>query len=332
MASLDGVEIDDIGEDLYLPIYRTKLLRISNRLLKPFQRRELHRSIIQRMTVFKPDVLVVYKGTGVGKQLVEFAKELGLLTVNIFPDCSPHAHGASLKDAMGIYDLVISTKSYHPDGWKNIYGYDNSCVCVPHGYDPDVHLWNQPPKEQTLDIVMAATWRPQYEKLMLELHKKIADKQLKVGIAGAGWKERHHRFPPDWDLAGPLTGRSYGSWLRRGKIAIAPVHTDMWVNGAWQPGDQDTTRTYELAASWCFFLHRRTPFVQTLYDESGEVPMWDTADELASLVIYYLSKVEERKEIAARARARAVPHYSIPARSEEVLKHIMNALGKKCHD
>jgi len=323
LSILNGVEMDDVGEDLYLPRYRSKPLRILNRAIKPLQRKELEHAVLTRLDVFRPDVLIVYKGNGIGHSLVDKARQKGVLTVNVFPDCSPHAFGNRLKSAMGAYDLVISTKPFHPEGWAAIYGYENLCVCVPHGYDPAVHLWNEPPGEQPFDVVLAASWRPEYEELMHTFGTATADARLRVGVAGAGWNR--HKFPAVWEFVGPLTGRSYGQWLRSGKIAIAPVHTNVIIDNVRQPGDQDTTRTYELAAAWTFFLHKRTPFVQTLYDEKTEVPMWDDAKELASKVLAYLPKEDVRRQMAATAHARAVPSYSIPARAEEVLHYIRQA-------
>ena len=110
--------------------------------------------------------------------------------------------------------------------------------------------------------------------------------------------------------------------MRRGKVVIAPVHTEVVVNGIQQPGDEDTTRTYELAAAGCFFLHRRTPFVQTVYEEASEVPMWDTPQELAKLVRRWLPDEIGRRAFAIKAHARAVPAYSIPQRAANILQQI----------
>jgi spore maturation protein CgeB len=129
-------------------------------------------------------------------------------------------------------------------------------------------------------------------------------------------------------VAPALTGRAYGEWLRRGRIVIAPVHREVIVDGVRQPGDEDTIRTYELAAMSCFFLHRRTPYVQTLYDERTEVPMWDNAEELAALVVRYLPLEEERCEMAARAHARAVPVHSFQNRARQVLEHVKAGLAR----
>jgi hypothetical protein len=328
LATLPSIHIDDLGEDHYFPTGKSLLDRSMSRLLRPWHRARLEREIVRKVELLRPDVLMVYKGYGVSAEAVRRASRSRVLTVNIFPDCSPHAHGTALREAIGEYELVISTKPFHPDGWSEIYGYHNRCVCVPHGYDPAVHYWSAPPERLDFDVVLAATWRLQYQTLMQQLASALRWQPVRLAIIGSGWRERASQFPSHWEIGPPLVGRAYGEWLRRGRIAIAPVHRDMVVHGVRQPGDEDTTRTYNLAAAGCFFLHRRTPYVQTIYDEATEVPMWDDADELAALVRKYLPLNEERRAMAARAHARAVPEYSIPKRAEQALRHVESALAE----
>lgn len=329
LAATAGVNLDDIGEDHYFPAGRSLVVRGANRLLRPWHSRELERTVTRLIAARRPDVFIVYKGAGVSAALVRRVRAAGVLTVNIFPDYSPHAYGAQLQEAMGEYDLVVSTKPFHPDGWRAIYGYSNRCVCVPHGYDPSIHFWPDPPGVQDVDVVVAATWRQQYQDVMEELGKAFAGRSVRVGIVGSGWPERRGALPAEWEIAPALTGRAYGEWLRRGRIAIAFVHRDVIIRGQRQPGDEDTIRTYELAAMGCFFAHRRTPFVQTVYDERLEVPMWDDAGELAALVLRYLLLENERRAMAARAHARAVPAYSFPNRARQILEHVYAALEKQ---
>ncbi|MEO6222363.1 MAG: glycosyltransferase, partial [Vicinamibacterales bacterium] len=328
-TALPDVRMQEIAEDDYFDGGTALAVRIRNRLSRPWQRLRLHRATMATIASQKTCALMVYKGHGVPAATIRAARQAGVFTVNVFPDYSPHAYGAQLKAAMGEYDLVVSTKPFHPAGWKSIYAYDNRCVFVPHGYDPGVHLWTLPSTAHDFDVLLAATWRRQYQDVMQSLSVALAGRSLRVGIVGSGWTERRHELPGDWHVAPAVTGRAYGEWLRRGRIVIAPVHREVIVDGVRQPGDEDTIRTYELAAMSCFFLHRRTPYVQTLYDERTEVPMWDNAEELAQLVLQYLPLEKERGLMAARAHARAVPAHSFTNRAMQVLEHVKAGLAGK---
>jgi spore maturation protein CgeB len=321
-------EIDEINEDLYLPKARARWLRAIHRVLSPAYRREFANAVIKKCQDTRPEVLLVYKGSGIDSELIRAVKAMGIFTVNVFPDYSPHAYGARLRMVIGEYDLVISTKPFHPALWQSVYGYGNRCVFVPHGYDPALHLVDSPSNgEKLFDIVMAANWRPEYDELMRDVARLLPDESVSVALAGPGWAERRRQFPAHWSYPGAPHGRSYISFLRSGRIAVAPLNRNVIINGQKQPGDEDSTRTYELAAAYCFFIHRRTPFVKTLFEESTEVPMFDSADELVKQIRYYLPSEDLSREMAHSAHARAVPAYSLDERAFDVLREIKAAMS-----
>lgn len=241
------------------------------------------------------------------------------MTVNVYPDLSPHAHGRAHRIAVGAYDLVISTKQFHSAHWRATYGYRNPCEFVPQGYDPKLHLVTTPVAAQAWDVVLLATWRPEYGRLVRDLARELGDTRVRVAIGGNGWENRREDLPREWVLLGGVDGRRYVETLRMGRICLAPLTRDMVVDGERQPGDVDTTRTYELAAAHCFFVHRRTEFVTSLYDERLEVPMFDDAAELAAHIRWFLPREDARREMAAAAHRRAVPAYSLDARAGEIV-------------
>jgi len=320
LAALPDIFVDDVSEDLHVPWARRLLLRGVYKAVRPLQRLELNAEIKKRIDINQPDAFVVYKGWNVAHEIVNNIKKKGIFTVNVFPDYSPHVYGSSLKRAMGEYDLVISTKSFHPSNWSAIYGYTNRCEFVPHGYEPSVHYWAGLPGGQDIDIVMVASWREQYDRLMRDLASHIGKSGIRVTVAGDGWPQRRAAFPPHWEFPGALLGRAYCEFARRGKIVIAPLHVENVVNGIRQPGDVDTTRSYELAAAGCFMLHRRTDYMLQVYDEENEVPMWDNVGELAQLIGHFLPREDERRRMALAAHQRAVPDYSIQSRATEIVR------------
>jgi glycosyltransferase involved in cell wall biosynthesis len=316
------VVVNDVGVDRFLPNYTHLPLRVANRVLRRLQVRELEGAVLRALNGFRPDVLVVHKGIGINASLIAHIREAGVPTVNVFPDCSPHAHGKQLHDAIGCYDLVISNKPYHPPHWRSVYGYNNRCVCVPHGYDPTVHYWPKPPDSAKYDVALCGTWRAEYHQHMRAFAKALGDDSVSVAIGGVGWEPYRNELPSHWELVGPRVGRTYGEFLRSARVALAPVTRELVIRGVRQPGDEETTRTYELAAAQCFFIHQRTDFVSTVYDEATEVPFWSDGAEMAELVRRWLPDESGRRAMAARAHARAVPAYSIPNRAAQVLRYV----------
>lgn len=319
LSRRSGVTLEEVNEDIIIPKPRGRLLRALNRVIGPAYRRELFDRINERLDQFSPDVLMVYKGYPLSADSVRSLRERGVFMVNVYPDNSPLAYGASHRQAVGEYHLVISTKPFHPGLWSDAYGYKNECRFVPQGYDPLLHLITEPVRNPRFDVVMVATWRPEYGALMESFARALGGRKVKVGIAGNGWIGHRRCYPSDWVFGGERQGRAYVDWLRQGNIAIAPLSREVVIDGQRQPGDEDSTRTYEVAASHCFFVHRRTEYVKSLYDETTETPMFDTPEELAEKVLFYLDHPEVREQMAAAAHRRAVPAYSLDARAEEIV-------------
>lgn len=310
--------VEEVNEDGWFTAPRRPWLRAVNRLTHQGFVREFEREVKAKARMFRPDLFLTYKGMSVSPRLLSDLRSDGVFTVNVYPDCSPHAHGAIHKLAVADYDLVISTKIYHPPHWSDVYGYHNDCLFVPQGYDPALHLFEDNIDNPEYDLVMVATYRPEYGRLVRDLAALLPDPDIKVAIGGNGWAAAQPELPGHWVFPGGVGGRSYVSLLRQGRICVAPLTREMVVDGKMQPGDVDSTRSYELAAAHCFFIHRRTDYAMQLYGPD-EVPMFDDAAELAGLIRHYLKDDAARARMAAAAHRRAVPAYSLDARAAEIV-------------
>lgn len=321
------IELRSLAEDSLMGNVSTIGMRVLKRLLQPLLRRRLYQQVLEEIKRAQPDVFMAYKGFTIHAGLLTQIKRRGVKTVNLYPDCSPHAHGAAHREAVGEYDLVISTKVYHPNLWESVYHYQNQCVFVPQGYDPNLHLVVNPSYAYKYDVVMIATYRQQYGELMLDFARAIGDQPLTVAIGGAGWEALRGLLPPSWHFFGPLHGTGYVSALRSGRVCVAPINVEMAVDGKRQPGDVETTRTYELAAAHCFFIHQRSDYVDTIYGKAG-VPMFENGSELGSKVVKYLGAPVERERIAAAAHRVAVPSFSTDSRTEEIYGFLVEMLDR----
>lgn len=329
LERLEEIKIDQVNEDMYFSKKNTVFRRITNRILSSYFLMKFERKVLSKVDNIKPDVVICYKGYHVHKKLIEKLKAKKCFVVNVYPDLSPHNHGKRHKIAVGGYDLVISTKVFHPEHWKSIYGYSNECIFIPQGYDPELHLINSPPEKYIYDLALVATYRQEYDDLLQELASLMNNEPISVIIGGNGWSAVKKHYPSSWRFVGAVGGKTYLNTLRSARICIAPLTTKMVVNSESQPGEVDTTRTYELAAAYCFFIHRRTNYLQSLYNEETEVPMFDDAKELANHIKFYINREKVRLQMAASAHNRAVPAYSIDARSKMIASVLRNKIAEK---
>ena len=67
-------------------------------------------------------------------------------------------------------------------------------------------------------------------------------------------------------------------------------------------------------------LHERNSEVLDLYKENEEIACFDSAEELADKIDYYLAHPEERESIGRAGHARCVPAYSYDNRMAEILR------------
>jgi hypothetical protein len=328
LARRPDIELAEVNVDHVAPNARGLALRLANRLLGPLQIKELEAAVTLAVATFRPDCVLFYKGWHFSRAYLAGLKAGGPFIANVFPDCSPHAHGRRLARAMGVYDLVISTKSFHPALWASTYHYSNRCVFVPHGYDPWVHLRQAPSATEDIDVALVATGRAEYHALIRELAARLGGEGLEMAIAGSAWRPLVGKLPKGWRLVGPRHGPDYIELIQRAKIILAPLQRQVEVDGRLQPGDGETTRTYELAAAHCFFIHRSTDDISMLYNPYTECPQYESAADLAEQIRFYLPNADLRRAIAAAAHARAVPAYSLDQRAADIVKHLTAALTR----
>ncbi|MEM9060198.1 MAG: glycosyltransferase [Pseudomonadota bacterium] len=321
LARKADVEIDEFDLDNFMPKGRSFRTRLAYKLIRPWQMADLRKLLIDRAQYVKPDAIITTKGSAIDAATVRSLQKDVAPVFNRWPDPSPHAFGPVIKEAVGAYDAVFSTKRHHPGMWRSDYGYSNRCFHVAHGYCADLHLYDTDPDEsaQDYDIVSIASGRPEYFKLIKEFHAALGGRKIRVALGGSNWDRYPGGLPEGFENIGERFGRAYTDWLRRGKIVLAPVMTGVKVNGAVKQGDQVTARTYQCAAARVFFIHTRTDEAMELYDEHSEVPMYSDGTELAEKVLHFLDHPDERRSFAKAAFSRGVPAFSHDARAGEIL-------------
>ena len=91
------------------------------------------------------------------------------------------------------------------------------------------------------------------------------------------------------------------------------------VTGA-SSGDLITSRTFHIPAAGGFMLHERTDESVLYYKENNEAVFFQGEKELIDKVKYYLKFEEERLQIAALGRTRAIAEHAIDHRAEHMVR------------
>lgn len=321
MTRLDGVEVIEFDLDPYTPHGHSFRTRALYKLIRNWQMADCRKMLLKTARDVKPDAIITTKGSALDAVTIKALQRDVCPVFNHWPDPSPLAFGSVIREAVGAYDAVFSTKRHHPGIWASEYGYSNPCYHVPHGYSPETHFCESYPDEgaQDFDVISIASGRPEYYELIGDFAKALGGRKIRTGLGGAAWDRYPGGLPDRFENIGAHFGRAYTNWLRRGKIVLAPVMTGVTVNGEIKRGDEVTERSYQCGAAHVFFIHTLTDEAKELYDPETEVPMYSDAGDLAEKVLHFLDRPDERRQMAEAAHRRAVPVYSHDARASRIV-------------
>ncbi len=313
-----------IAPNTMLPYWRTGGLRAPAVVVRQLGVREVNLSAKAALRTFKPDMLFVYKGRSVRPGLMEEARALRIVSVNIFPDVSAFVHGKLIPKALPRYDWVFTTKRFAINDFKAQLGMDN-CSFLAHGYDPDIH------RQQHVSSPLAGaydceasfigTWSPKKAAYLQHLLDALPKRNIRV------WGEQWNQLPAS--LSRGIEGR--GAVSSEYAVAISHSSINIALLSETRPGsssgDQTTSRTFHIPATGGFMLHERTDEVLEYFDEGHEIECFGSPEELAFQTDRLLSMPDHCRRLADAARQRSIQQgYSIQDRAHSLLEHL-SSLG-----
>jgi len=322
-----GHDVMDLDINNSFPPWKSLSLRLACRLIFPLIVQEHNRNLLFLAREFKPDIFLGFKGTYILPETLLAMKNLGIALFNYYPDVSAFTHPAdTLPRALQTYDCVFSTKSFLAEDLAE-HGYPlRHCEFLPHGYDPEAH---HPvavePEEKAYygaEVTFIGSYLPGKTKLLIELKRLLPDLDLAI------WGDRWHNTDAP-ELLPHIRGRGllgieYMKAICASQIMLGLLSEQQ--KGSSR-GDQVTSRSFNIPACKAFMLHQRTDEVRQYYEEGREIECYDSAEELADKVRYYLAHPQERKAVAEAGYRRCVPAYSQENRLREIFAwHQKNSL------
>jgi hypothetical protein len=314
-----GHDVFDIDEQTFFPQVNMFSSRVVRRLLWFKMVEEFNNYILREVDNFQPDIFLAFKGNYIYAKTLKSLHSREIALYNYFPDTSAFSCGKWLPKSLPEYDCVFHTKPFwYMDVTKIIPL--KAGFFLPHGYNPSLH---RPVKLEARDIsdygcdVSFIATHTRYKEMLLSRLISLRPK-LNLCVWGNGWASRCNSSNLRECVKGfALLGDHYTKGIQAARISLG-IMSGPW-SGA-SSGDLTTTRTYNIPASGGFLLHERNPEVLGLYKEGEEIACFESAEELAEKIDYYLAHPEERDSIARAAHARCVPAYSYDNRMAELLR------------
>lgn len=320
-----GVLIEVVDEYYHISLQRQMIaLKISTRLLRPWQIKSFNQAILAQYKLFQPDIVLVYKGAFIQPQTLTFIKEQGCKVVNFYPDVSLFSHGKLLPKTMGLYDLVFTTKTFGVKDMNDAFGLEKS-IFIPHGFDPEIHHLTEGfqnlKKQYACDVSFIGTWSPKKEKLLSFL--KNENPNLNLRIWGSQWGKAKSENLSKSIMLSEVRGDLYATAISASKINLGILSEK--VKGA-SSGDLITSRTFHIPGSGGFLLHERNRESILYFSENHEAAFFESPEELSCKVRYFLNHSDKREEIRLNGYKRAQKSHSLDHRAATVLSELRKLL------
>lgn len=265
-----------------------------------------------------PDVVLAIAGAPLDPQTLERLGRLGITRALWF--CEDFRVMPYWAELVGSYDTVFHIQPHDfaaPLREAGAFG-----VPLPMAFDPALHR----PIELTADA------RRRYA--------------CDLSFVGAGYHNRRQFLPAlfslglqlygtEWPLSAPFaavmpepnvrqSSESTNRIFNASRINLN-LHSSPWCDGVNPMGDYVNPRTFELAGGGCFQLVDERRELGRYFDIGTEVETFADVEECRKKIRHYLAHPEERRQISAAARRRALAEHTYRHRMEQAIDALLAA-------
>ncbi|RJR30255.1 hypothetical protein C4564_00705 [Candidatus Microgenomates bacterium] len=285
-------------------LQNTNLLRDKSQNIK----RMMNQALVAKVKKIRPDYVIVNKGLEIENQSIFKIKQMGVVTVNWFPDFWEFLPW--MKQHGGAYDYF-----FDPDllvvqelKKKRINAY-----YLPYATNPDASLIAQPKK---YNLVFVGQWTKRRE----ELFSHVRD----LGLAIWGYKDwqdsslrqYYHGFLPRLEDVFDV--------FRAAKIVLNVVTGEKEL-----PIKAANLRVFEVCGVGSFLLNWYCPPINNFFVDGKEIVNFRTKRELREKILYYLNHEKERENIARKGWRRVIKGHTFEKRFQTMFSIIDQKINEE---
>ncbi len=328
-----GLVVEEVDTSVWLgnwtaSLYEKVARKIRRRRLPQNTILELNKAIITAADKLKPDLSFFVGDPFILPQTLQHTSRYGLNFVQFNDDMfNPVCQSDNFFDNLPYWNCVFVPRRSNIEEFLTL-GVPK-VVFTPFAYTPDLHRPVLPSADEYEkykgDVAFIGSFIsvPRAD-LFAEIVYRCPN--IKFNIWGMGWNTL--KMPQYW-----LTSRR---WLTWPKLIKAYHNHPLWydemskamnsnkiVLGLLNHNNRDlhTTRTFEIPASGAFMLMERTSEHLDMFVEGVEAEFFDSADEAAAKIKYYLMHDEEREKIARAGNKRLLnSNYSYYDRAKTAIE------------
>ena len=278
---------------------------------------KLNKALLSAIASGNYDMLWVDKGLDVQPEVVRYfkAQNPDAPAVHYSPDdmLNPANQSKNYLNALSLYDLHVTTKSYNVAELKSIGAKD--VLMVGNAFAPELHRRLLLTDGERRLFGSSVGFIGAYETERAGMIMSLAEAGVPVKVWGNSWKNLKRQHQNLHIVPETMMGENYIKVLNTTDINLCFLRK---VNR-----DLQTTRTMEIPACGGFMLAERTSEHLELFEEGVEAEFFGSTDELIEKVKFYMKNPEQRKQIAGAGYQRCLNSgYSNDARLGEVLAYL----------
>lgn len=261
----------------------------------------------------------VDKGVWVYPETLTAFREAGnRLLIHYTPDPAIlFHHSRHFLRGLPMYDVVVTNKRYELDLYRR-HGARHviwSCTAFSQGIFRPVELTPEDHARYDCNVVFVGHCEPHYVRRVAAAARAVE------GVAVWGRWERALAANP-W-LRGVWRGP--GVWHEEYLKSLKCARIGLGLLTRLAP-DKATTRSMEIPAAGTFMLAERTEEHQALFEEDVEAVYFDSDEEMADKLRFYLGHDELRQQIAAAGHRRCMTSgYSYQDRVRQLVDQILES-------
>lgn len=314
--------ISIIDENYFISLNSDDLLdKIVARAIRGHQIAQLNKIILRKARSFRPDLVVIYKGSFILPKLLRELKLLNIPIVNFFPDVSFSAHGKLISKTLPLYDHIFTTKTFGINDLKENFNLTNSSF-IPHGFDEDLHYPHVFDKSKfsdfECDLSFIGDRDGKKERTLTSIVER--NQSVNLNVWGRPWIESRNDQLLRHVKGESIFGDLYPIAIQSSKINLGLL-SERRIGAS--SGDLITSRTFHIPACGGFMLHERTEDVLNYFKEGEEIECFSDTEELNSKIEFYLKNDSLREQISKSGLKRCIKEHSLKHRAGQLIETLI---------
>lgn len=270
---------------------------------------KIHKLIVDRVSSFKPSLIMVFKGMEIQTKTLSLIKDKGIPTINFNPD-DPFSFGSFAsgnKNVLNNYKYYAAHFCYKKENLEKFKSLNTSAYWLPFAYD---HINYSPVLVDKKEEVLSACFIGNPDQIRVETINAVAKELGNVDVFGIGWENQN--MHENVTLKGLVLNSDYHKSISkyRSQINIFRQHNLNSTN----------MRVFEIWGNFGLGMNPYSSEINELHPPDVEYCFKDTTQLIEGLKRQLNMTYEQAKEIRVANHEFCLHGHTYLDRAKQILK------------